>query len=280
MKTAKGYYSLIQYCPDLARLEAANVGVLLFCPQKRFLAAKTDPHNARIRALFGPFGHDWQRINLFKRGLESRVEAEIGRLKSLDDLEQFIATRANEFQITPPRPMRVEDPERDLDMLFKELVSGEDRTRAPWHRVRSLLKQQLDKPQLRKKLKFNVMVTVAVLNRQVPIPYAFRNARFNLIQPVSFRSSKMLIVESTAGRYAVAGRSLYQQPDERLGELQLIVVGDFGAHGQERKELVCRILKENYVELFALDEVDRLVDKIISTARDIATDDAANPPPA
>jgi hypothetical protein len=28
MNTSKGYYSLVQYCPDLGRLEAANVGVV------------------------------------------------------------------------------------------------------------------------------------------------------------------------------------------------------------------------------------------------------------
>ena len=29
----KGYYSAIQYCPDRSRMEAANVGVMLLCPQ-------------------------------------------------------------------------------------------------------------------------------------------------------------------------------------------------------------------------------------------------------
>lgn len=37
----KGYYSIIQYCPDLSRFEAANVGVLLFCPERAFLKALT-----------------------------------------------------------------------------------------------------------------------------------------------------------------------------------------------------------------------------------------------
>ena len=41
MKPSKGYYSLIQYCPDLGRLEAANVGVLLFCPERGFLKFST-----------------------------------------------------------------------------------------------------------------------------------------------------------------------------------------------------------------------------------------------
>ena len=31
MSGRQGYYSLIQFCPDRFRSEAANVGVLVFC---------------------------------------------------------------------------------------------------------------------------------------------------------------------------------------------------------------------------------------------------------
>jgi hypothetical protein len=34
---------------------------------------------------------------------------------------------ANELQITPPRPMRVEDPKKDLEAMFQELVGGQHR---------------------------------------------------------------------------------------------------------------------------------------------------------
>jgi hypothetical protein len=109
MKPAKGYYSLIQYCPDLSRLEAANIGVLLFCPEKLFLQARTVRGNKRIQHFFGRQRHDWDRIDSFKLGLEERLAAENGDIKTLDALERFIALRANELQISLPRPMRVED---------------------------------------------------------------------------------------------------------------------------------------------------------------------------
>src|SRR5437667_3875865 len=115
MKPATGYYSLIQYCPDLSRLEAANIGVLLFCPEKLFLQARTARGNKRLCRFFGKEGHDWDRIDCFKLGIEERLEAEHGQINTLADLERFIALRANEIQITPPRPMRVEDPQQDLD---------------------------------------------------------------------------------------------------------------------------------------------------------------------
>ena len=36
----RGYYSLIQFCPDTCRLEVANVGVVLYCPEVSFLISK------------------------------------------------------------------------------------------------------------------------------------------------------------------------------------------------------------------------------------------------
>ena len=60
----KGYYSIIQYCPDLSRLEAANIGVLLFCPEVRFIRAKTSAGNDRIRRFFGTDILDKERLAL------------------------------------------------------------------------------------------------------------------------------------------------------------------------------------------------------------------------
>jgi len=111
MKPTKGYYSLIQYCPDLSRLEAANIGVLLFCPDRSFLMARTAHDNQRIRHFFGSEDHDWAQINSFKKGIEERLEVEHSSISSVDDLEHFIQLRANQIQITAPRPMRVRDPE-------------------------------------------------------------------------------------------------------------------------------------------------------------------------
>ena len=104
MALSKAYYCLVQYCPDLSRLESANVGVLLFCPEKRFLGARILRGNARIRHFFGSEGHDWQRINSFKQGLEERLAAEQGRITTLSDLEAFIASAQISFRLRPPGP--------------------------------------------------------------------------------------------------------------------------------------------------------------------------------
>ncbi|HWB02533.1 MAG TPA: DUF3037 domain-containing protein [Verrucomicrobiales bacterium] len=48
-----GYYSLIQYCPDRRRMEAANIGVLLFCPAPHCLIARLPPNNDRFVTFSG-----------------------------------------------------------------------------------------------------------------------------------------------------------------------------------------------------------------------------------
>ena len=131
MNPAKGYYSLIQYCPDLGRLEAANIGVLLFCPERYFLKALTSNNNRHIIRFFGNEGHDWVRINSFKIGLADRIAIEGRDILTLEQVEKFIAGRANLLQITLPRPMKVNDPNEDLEALFKELVAEPSRSNYP-----------------------------------------------------------------------------------------------------------------------------------------------------
>jgi Protein of unknown function (DUF3037) len=94
----------------------------LFCPERFFLKASMSNNNRRISRFFGKEGHDWVRINSFKKGLADRIAIEGRDILTLEQLEKFIAGRANLLQITPPRPMKVNDPEQDLEELFKEIM--------------------------------------------------------------------------------------------------------------------------------------------------------------
>lgn len=70
-----------------------------------------------------------------------------------------------------------------------------------------------------------------------------------------------------ACRHAVEGRSLYEHPDEKLGELKLIVVGSFAPESSEYKDVVSDILTENEVALHSIEEVERLVNEIQTTGK-------------
>jgi len=118
----RGYYSIIQYCPDLSRMEAANIGVVLFCPEPCFLGTRTSPDDQRIRRFFGAEGVDWDHVEFAKQAILSRL-SDPAEFRTIRDLEHFAATRANEIQMTAPRPCKVFEPEAELDQLYEQLVA-------------------------------------------------------------------------------------------------------------------------------------------------------------
>jgi hypothetical protein len=279
MNPLKGYYCILQFCPDLARLEAANVGVLLFCPDWPFLKARTVRGTKRIRQFFGREGHDWSRIESSKVAIEDRLEVESSSIRTVADLEKFIATRANLIQITPPRPMRVTNPERDLDELFRDLVGGTHRCEKP-KSFSDYVLSEFSRAGIDDRLQKKLQVRVPVWNRTLDVPFAYQNGRFNLIRPAGFHAA----AELTACKYAVEGGLLYSHPDEKFGDMQLVIVGDFGDAGPETKETVERLLREHNVRLFTAGSLNRLMEeirktgKIVARAEDAASNGRKSPP--
>jgi hypothetical protein len=269
MKPSRGYYSLIQYCPDLGRFEAANVGVLLFCPERGFLKARTASTNARISRFFGSHGHDWKRINVFKKGIEDRLQREGGRIRSLDDLEQFIARRANRLQITPPRATKVIDPEKDLNELFRQII-GDSVPRPSAKSLQAWIRDAIRTAGIEKKIRPNVKVEVPVLQKEIEVPFAFQNGRFNLLYPVGFPSADPERSVTKACKFAVEGRSLHEHEDPRFGDLQLFVIGKFRPGDLDSPVRVRRVLEENQVRLYRADELAMLIDEIRRTGKDLA----------
>ena len=124
---AKGYYSILQYVHDSERSEGANIGIVLFCPERNFLRAQTATSNDRIRRFFGREEGpelDMDRIDALKIAFEERVAAELERIRTPEEFRQFIDTRANQFLLTAQRPVKVADPETELTRLFETLVGG------------------------------------------------------------------------------------------------------------------------------------------------------------
>ena len=122
MKPKRGYYSLIQFCPDLSRLEAVNVGVVLFCPDADFIAARMSADNQRAEKLVDREELDEPALNSAKQAIEDRIEVDRASFQAYEDLQAFVNTRGNNLILTTPRPVKVFDPPRDLDNLFTELV--------------------------------------------------------------------------------------------------------------------------------------------------------------
>lgn len=132
MEFHKGYYSLIQYCPDPSRLEAANVGVLLFCPELDVLETRLVKDNGRIRRFLGE--QDWLLVDGAKEAIAERLSVDRQCFRTVEDEQDFIASRANGIQISDLRPMKMDDPETDLDRLFRRLVVEPEPHRSPRRR--------------------------------------------------------------------------------------------------------------------------------------------------
>jgi hypothetical protein len=264
-----GYYSLIQYCPDLGRLEVANVGVLVYCPKLEFLEAKVDRSNSRIIRFFGKENHDWKQINIFKTGIVQRIQQESNTIRSVDDLKRFIDSRANIIQISEPRPMTIFDPMKDLEELFTEFFGVTERKK-----IEGSLKQQFWKgvqsAGVEGKIKTDITVRVPVMDSDVEIPFGYLHGRFNLITPVRFEAKNIAQSFRTACKYSVEGRSLYENGRSDFGDLQLVVLAKFRNDDHATIDAVRRVFDDGNVKLYKSTEVPELLDEIRRNGKDLA----------
>ena len=72
------------------------------------------------------------------------------------------------------------------------------------------------------------------------------------------------------GRYAVEGDLLYRHPDATLGNLKLIVVGQFARDQKEVAVAAGEVLEDARTELCTTQEIERLLEVIRSTGKPVA----------
>ena len=123
MSRQQGYYSLIQFCPDPARAEVVNLGVLLFSPEHQFLDVAMSNSVNRVKTVFPQLDYDNQQLKSMIGWIKGRLKAERCRFQSKNDLSHFVGTRFNDVRLTAPRSIVVEQPEQQLKALFEELVA-------------------------------------------------------------------------------------------------------------------------------------------------------------
>ncbi len=272
MNAKKGYFCLIQYCPDMARLEAANVGVLLFSPDHGFIQAKVTPNINRIRRFFGADTGGYLHLSAMKEAIVNRVEIERAQFKTLHDLEQFVYTRANQVLLTPPKPILVSDPQADLNALFQELVA--DPVKALTIQAAIPLRKRLDdvlmEQSVKRFIRTKLKIELPSLKQTVTAPYGFNNGRMNLIRPIPFKHQVEASVKTAACRYGVEGLTLFNHPDPTFGQLQMIVVADFSSAPADSESMVRNIFHESNVRLFTSDGLETLKQEILAHAKPLA----------
>jgi hypothetical protein len=112
--------------PRVEREEFLNVGVILYCRDKKFLDAKFKLDKERLKAFNLP-EEDLKEIeeNLEAYCRISKGEAKSGPIGQLPDAERFrwlTATRSTIVQTSKVHPGFCTDPSETLEKLFQQMV--------------------------------------------------------------------------------------------------------------------------------------------------------------
>jgi hypothetical protein len=118
-------YALLRVVPRVEREEFINAGVILFCLERDFLAARVGVDAARLRALWPEAD-----VELVRQHLEAipRICAggpdagPIARLSRRERFHWLVAPRSTIIQVSPVHVGLCESPERALDELFRRMV--------------------------------------------------------------------------------------------------------------------------------------------------------------
>ena len=119
-------YAILRVVPRVEREEFLNAGVILFCLERDFLAARVALDRARLAAL-----HEAADLGLIEEHLAAipRICAggpdagPIGRLTQRERFPWLVAPRSTMVQVSPVHTGLTDDPARALDEVFRRMVA-------------------------------------------------------------------------------------------------------------------------------------------------------------
>ena len=118
-------YAVIRVVPRVEREEFVNAGVIVFCLEQNFLAARVHVNAERLKALWPELD-----VELIRQHLEAFPKIAAGDLSAgpiahLSQRERFhwmVSPRSTMIQVSPVHTGICGDPERSLDRLFERLT--------------------------------------------------------------------------------------------------------------------------------------------------------------
>jgi hypothetical protein len=263
---SRGFYSVVQYCPDRFRAEVVNVGLVLLCLEPHTVRVKMIARYGRAIKLFGIGGDDLKNLKLATKRLKNRLESANGELRTDEHLAAFAASRANDLRLTEPRLAKIEDIDDDFKRLFSELVEEERTTtrvagEAPAEVLPPKLREVFHRLEAQKKIWNPGTITVPVSNREFEVPYAYRNGVVNLVKPVVFSATRR--AESQAETLAVTGDLFRKRATQ-----QLIVVStqETPERAEEINGHVVPLFEVYQVRLVRPDDVDAFAIEVEQSA--------------
>jgi len=118
-------YAVIRVVPRVERGEQVNAGVILFCLERDFLAARVEVDEGRLRALWPDIDLDLvrQHLEAIPRICAGTPDAgPIGRLSLRERFHWLVAPRSTIIQVSPVHAGLCDHPEKALDELFTQAV--------------------------------------------------------------------------------------------------------------------------------------------------------------
>lgn len=263
MKAQRGYFGLVQYCPNPSNLEVANLGVLLLCPDSGFLDVMMG-NNDRVKKFFGKDSFNKWALENAKAALIHRLRKDKEKLCDLERLTTFIESRGNDVIISKLRPMRVQkNPNVELKELFDEFFNAPKAVSKPRSKiVFPALDSVFKRLNAEGKADLNVEVKVPKIDITIKAPYAFENGAIHLVKPEKF-SVKEQTATNTATSLAVQGDLLQKYPTKDGPAHKLIVVADFDPSVKaDVKNVVERLLHAYNVRTVFSEDLPNFIEQI------------------
>ena len=119
-------YAAIRIVPRVEREEFLNAGVVLFCPERKFLGVRTILDEERLRAVWPSIDLDEIRrhVEAFVRVAEGAPDGgPIARLSQRERFHWLVATRSTIIQVSAVHSGICEQPQEKLDWLFERLIA-------------------------------------------------------------------------------------------------------------------------------------------------------------
>ena len=118
-------YAVIRVVPRVEREEFLNVGIVLFCKNKKYLQALYSLDRSKLQMLCDECDVEQLELNLKSFEKICRGDKDGGPIAQMDIPSRFrwlTATRSSVIQTSRPHPGLSEDLDKTLKRLFSELV--------------------------------------------------------------------------------------------------------------------------------------------------------------
>lgn len=118
-------YAIVRVVPRVDRGERFNAGVVLYCRERKFLAARVSLDEQRLAALSDELAPETVQAHLDGIVRLARGDADAGPIAALPQAERFgwlVAPSSTVVQTSEVHTGLADDPAQALEELFSELV--------------------------------------------------------------------------------------------------------------------------------------------------------------